>query len=320
MLAAHDHAANERAADERTDMSAPSIFTKIAWRSEALAYDIICLFLKPFSFAQISNFGGKLLRVFGPKSSKHKRVLTGLKLAFPNLGKAQRDALALKAWDNIGRTFAEFPIMNRIEVYAPDSRVTVIGREVLTKLIETQTPAVIVTGHFANWEIMAAALTQSGLDVHITYRKINNPYLDARVKAQREAYGTKFLVQKSTHAGARMLLRAIENNESVALLNDQKFNEGISVPFFGHGAMTATGAVRLALKTGAPLVPISVARNKSEFTVTVHDTLELTETGARELDIENGVKQIIAFTEEQIRKNPDQWFWVHRRWPKALYK
>lgn len=301
-------------------MSTSSLLKKIGWRGEAFAYDAACFALKPFSFERVSSFGGWLLRKIGPRTSKHKIIMTGLGLAFPELSENEKQVLALKAWDNIGRTFAEFPIMARVKVYADNSRVKVIGHEHLQKLIKTKTAAVIVTGHFANWEVMAAALTQSGLPVRITYRKINNPYLDKRVRAQREAYGTKFLVQKSTHAGGRVLLRALGNHESVALLNDQKFNEGLAVPFFGHDAMTATGAVRLALKTTAPLIPISVMRDKATFTVTIHDEIPLAQTGERDTDIENGVRKIVSFTEDWIRKNPDQWFWVHRRWPKKLYK
>ncbi len=293
---------------------------KLSWRVEAIAYDAVCFLLRPFSFAGISHFGGWLLRKIGPRTSKHKIMMTGLRLAFPDKSSADLQTLSTAAWDNIGRTFAEFPVMNRITVFKKDARVKVIGHEKLQQLIKTKTGAVIVTGHFANWEIMAAALTQSGLPVRITYRKINNPYLDKRVRAQREAYGTKFLVQKSTHAGARVLLNAIGAHESVAILNDQKFNEGIAVPFFGHDAMTATGATRLALKTGAPLIPISVTRDKADFTVTIHDEITLENTGEREADIKSGVGKIVRFTEDWIIQNPDQWFWVHRRWPKALYK
>ena len=301
-------------------MSAPSLLKKIAWRAEAFAYDVICLLLKPFSFGAISRFGGKALEIIGPRTAKHNIIMTGLKLAFPEKTETELNTLALASWNNIGRTFAEFPVMDRVSVFRENSRVKVIGQNKLEQLIKSKTGAVIVTGHFANWEIMAAALTQSGLPVRITYRKINNPYLDKRVRAQREAYGTKFLVQKSTHAGARLLLDALSNGESVAILNDQKFNEGIAVPFFGHDAMTATGATRLALKTGAPLIPISITRNKSQFTVTVHDEIKLDTKGERDADIESGVKKIAKFTEDWIIQNPDQWFWVHRRWPKDLYK
>ena len=125
---------------------------------------------------------------------------------------------------------------------------------------------------------MATVLTQSGLPVRITYRKINNPYIDARVRKQRERYGTKFLVQKSGHKGGRELFEALNNGESIALLNDQKFNTGLSVPFFGEEVMTAQGATRLALKTGHPLLPMAVTRDGANFTVTFYDPIAVSYT------------------------------------------
>ncbi|WP_371397018.1 lysophospholipid acyltransferase family protein [Fretibacter rubidus] len=293
---------------------------RIIWRMEVLAYDFICLLLKPFSFDQISRFGGWLLRKIGPLTSKHKIMQTGFDIAFPDLDDKARQDLSREAWDNIGRTFAEFPIMSRVRVYQKDSRVTVIGKEHLEAVRKSGRGAIIITGHFANWEVMAAALTQSGLPVRITYRKINNPHLDKRVREQRRAYGTKFLVPKSTHAGARQLLGAIDKGESIAILNDQKFNEGLAVPFFGEHAMTATGPTRLALKTGASVLPISVIRDKAHFTVTIEPPFQIDDTGERELDTEAGLRKIVAWTEDHIRKSPAQWFWMHRRWPKDLYK
>ena len=288
---------------------------KLGWRLEALAYDVVGLILKLFPFNGISAFGGWLLRLIGPLTSKHHIAKTGLQIAFPDKSEAEIAQILKEQWDNTGRTFAEFPITHRIKAFE-DGRVTIKGLEIL----KANAPAIIVTGHFANWEIMATVLTQSGLPVRITYRKINNTYIDARVRKQRERYGTKFLVQKSGHKGGRELLEALKNGESVALLNDQKFNTGVSVPFFGQDAMTAQGATRLALKTGCPLLPMAVKRNGANFTVTFYDPIKLEDTGNREADVLNGVTQVTQFIETRIRKKPAQWFWVHRRWPKALYK
>lgn len=292
------------------------ISQSIVWRLEVLAYDLLSLFLRLFPFAWVSAFGGALLKLIGPLSRKHHIVLTGLRTAFPEKSEHEIKAIALAQWENTGRTFAEFPLMHRIRPFAQESRVTVVGLEKL----HAHHPAIIVTGHFANWEVMATVLTQSNLPVRITYRKINNPYMDRRIRQQRERYGTRFLVQKSGHKGGRELFKALDSGDSVALLNDQKFNEGLSLPFFGKPAMTAPGATRLALKTGLPLLPISVTRQGSRFTVTLHDPIPLESTGHREKDVQAGVEKIITFTEDYIRTHPDQWFWVHRRWPKEHYK
>jgi len=292
-----------------------SIAQTIIWRLEALAYDILSLILKPFPFNGISAFGGWLLRAIGPLTRKHHIAQTGMRIAFPEKSDSKIKQLLKQQWDNTGRTFAEFPITHRVKAFESE-RVIIQGLDIF----KANAPAIIVTGHFANWEIMATVLTQSGLPVRITYRKINNPFIDARVRRQREKYGTKFLIQKSTHKGGRELLEALKNDESVALLNDQKFNTGISVSFFGQEAMTAQGATRLALKTGRPLLPMAVTRDKSTFTVTFYDPIELDNTGDRDADVLSGVKQVTQFIESRIRETPAQWFWVHRRWPRALYK
>ena len=286
------------------------------YRLEALAYDFIRFILCLFPFAWISSVGAALVKLVGPITSKQHIAKTGLKIAFPDADDARIKSLLKAQWDNVGRTFAEFPLTHRLKPFSKKSRVEIIGLDIF----KAHAPAVIVTGHFANWEVMATVLTQSELPVHITYRKINNPHIDKRVHQQRQKYGTKSLVQKSTHRGGRELLEALKAGESVALLNDQKFNTGLSLPFFGEPAMTAQGAVRLALKTGRPLLPMAVTRNKSRFIVTFYDPIELLSTGEREADVVAGVAQINQFIEARIRENPDQWFWVHRRWPKALYK
>jgi len=285
-------------------------------RLEALAYDAATGLMRLLPFSVVSALGAAVVKCIGPLTSKQHIAETGLRIAFPEKSDAEIKTLLRAQWDNIGRTFAEFPLTHRLKPFAKNSRIEIKGLD----HFEANQPAIIVTGHFANWEVMATVLTQSDHSVRITYRKINNPLIDARVRKQREAYGTKFLIKKSTHAGGRELFEALKNGESVALLNDQKFNTGLEVPFFGEPAMTAQGAVRLALKTGRPLLPMNVTRKKSEFSVTFHPPINLVKTDGRDTDVLNGVMQVSQFIEDRIRETPDQWFWVHRRWPKALYR
>jgi len=292
----------------------------ISWRLECFAYDTLCFLLTPFSFGAISGAGGWLLRKIGPLTSKHKIAETGLRLAFPDKSDDEIKQLLKEQWDNTGRTFAEFPVLHKLKVFGEDSRIKVNGLENLDTLKNRDLGVILFSGHFANWELMAAVFAQYDVPVRVTYRRINNPYLDKRVMEQREAYGIKFLVQKSTHRGGRELFEALKQGENVAILNDQKFNPGVSVPFFGEPAMTANGAVRLAMKTGTPLVPMSITRDKARFTVTVHPPMTVTKTGNREADVLKGVTRVTEFIEDRIRENPGQWFWVHRRWPNEVYQ
>ena len=136
----------------------PSFGRRLSWRLEALAYDSLSLTLKLFPFAVISGFGGALLRLIGPLTSKHAIARKGLTLAFPEKSGAEIKSLLRGQWENTGRTFAEFPIMHRVKAFADNERVQVRGLEVF----EAHKPAIFISGHFANWEVMATVLTQSG--------------------------------------------------------------------------------------------------------------------------------------------------------------
>jgi KDO2-lipid IV(A) lauroyltransferase len=301
-------------------MAKKSGFTQhLIWRLETLGYDAVRFILSPLSFDRISALGGWILRKIGPMTRKQSIARTGIKIAFPDMSEADVKRLLNDQWDNLGRTFAEFLFVNRVKVFTQNSRVTVHGGEYLTALKKSGESAVFFSGHFANWEIMSAVVSQSVLPIQITYRPLNNPYLDKRVRSQRLAYGTKLLIPKSGAKGARQLIEALKSGDSVALMNDQKFNQGISVPFFGTDAMTAPGPARLALKLGVPFIPLTVTRKQARFQVTIHPPLDIPRTGQNARDVKQAVKQVNAFIEKQICLNPNQWFWVHRRWPKEHY-
>ena len=289
---------------------------RFSHRLEALGYDALTGLLRLLPFRFVSWLGGALLRLIGPLTSKQRIAKTNLKIAFPDATDAEMRRLLKDQWDNTGRTFAEFALTDRIRAFDDDARVTVEGLEHFLE----NAPAILVSGHFANWEVMATVLTQSSKPVRVTYRKINNPLIDRRVREQREAYGTKFLVQKSTHRGGRELFEALRSGESIAIMNDQKFNTGLKLRFFGVDAMTAQGAVRLSLKTKRPILPMCVVRDKDRFHVTFYPPLDWPKIGERDTDVEAGVRTVTGFIEDRIRENPGQWFWVHRRWPKKHYK
>ena len=176
-----------------------------------------------------------------------------------------------------------------------------------------------VSGHLANWEVMAAVIVEAGVVCQVTYRAANNPYVDRRIRQGRARYGVRLFAPKGGE-GARELLEALDRGESVALMNDQKFNGGPAVPFFGVPAHTATGPTRLALRAGTDLQPMSVQRlGGARFRVVVHEPIPLEHTGDRAADLEAGVAKVNAFVEARVRERPAEWFWVHKRWPKEAY-
>jgi len=289
----------------------------LLWRAEALGFDLFIGVVRLIGVDAASAFGGWLGRTAGPLSGAHKVAVRNLKLAFPDKDAAWHARMLRAQWDGLGRTFAEFPLMDKI--LPSTGRVEVVNQERLFQIAAEKTPVVFVSGHLSNWEVMPAAIVDSGVICEMTYRAANNPYVDERIKASRFRYGVRLFAPKGGD-GARELLEGMKQGKSVALMNDQKFNSGVEGDFFGHPVRTAPGPSRLALRFGTVLQPMSVQRIKGpRFRAVVHDPIVVPNTGDRTADIEAGVKLVNAFMEDRIRERPEEWFWVHRRWPNEVY-
>lgn len=297
----------------------PSFMQDLAWRLEALLYDAFAAFTRALPVDTASDFGGWLFRTLGPLTPVQKTVKRNLELAFPDMDAAARKILITRQWENTGRAMAgEFAIMDRI--VKDKSRIEIEGFEKLEAIAAGGKPVIFISGHLSNFEIMNAAILAAKVPYMITYRAANNPYVDDRMRATRAAYGVTAFAPKGSD-GAKELLIALQNGESVGLMNDQKFNRGVPTPFFGHIAETAPGPTRLAQRFGTVLQPLTIRRlHKARFRVTVHDPIAVDDTGHKAQDIETTVCKISAFIEQAVRDNPEEWFWVHKRWPNALYK
>jgi KDO2-lipid IV(A) lauroyltransferase len=291
---------------------------QLLWRLEAGAWDVVEWISRRFPVDAVSDFGSWLVRRLGPLTSSHRVAETNLRIAFPKASDAEIAALLDAQWGELGRSFAEFAILDRI--LAEPGRVEIEGFERLQVIGRERRPTVLISGHFSNFEVMAWAIVQAGIACQVTYRAANNPYIDERIRRGRRRYGVSLFAPKGLE-GARELMRALNRGESIALLNDQKFNGGVAAPLFGEMAHTAPGPSSFALRFGVPLQPLSVERReKARFRVIAHEPMLLHDTGDREADIEAGVRRVNAFVEERVRARPSEWWWVHKRWPKERYK
>jgi len=291
----------------------------VVWRLEALAYDLFVIIMRSLPIDMASDLGGWIFRIVGPLTPVQKTVKRNLRIAFPEMEEAERANLIDKQWENTGRSMAgEFPVMDRI--VRDRSRFTIKGFEKLEAIASGGKPVIFISGHLSNWEIMNAAILAAHVPYMITYRAANNPYVDARIRAGRAAYGVTMFAPKGGD-GAKELLTALQQGESVGLMNDQKFNRGVATPFFGQIAETAPGPTKLAQRFGTVLQPLTIRRtHKARFEVTVHEAIEVINTGHKAQDIDATVCKISAFIEKAVRENPEEWFWVHKRWPSEVYQ
>lgn len=288
----------------------------LIWRLEAAGFAAFIGFMRLLGVERASALGGWLLRTLGPRTGTQKTVLRNLRIAFPDMPREDREALARAQWEQTGRAFAETAVMDRL---VAENRIEVVGRERLEAIRDSGRPVVFVAGHFANIETMAATIVGAGVPCQITYRAANNPYVDAQIRAARARYGVRLFAPKGGE-GARELLEGMARGESVALMNDQKFSEGPEVTFFGQPVNAAPGPSRLALRFGTVLQPLSVTRLPGvRFRMTLHEPIDVERTGDRQADIARAVQAITRFIEARVRENPVDWFWVHKRWPDRVY-
>ncbi len=290
---------------------------KIVWRLEALGFGLISAIMRLLPVDTASAIGGRVMQWLGPKTSRQRLADRNLRLAFPDMSAARRAEILAAQWENVGRYFIEFMMMDRLT--PANGRVEVVGWERLRAIAEHGPPVVFVSGHLSNFEIMPSAILAAGVPCVITGRAANNPYFNAAMIRSRRRYGVKMFAPKGSD-GTRDLLAALARGESVALMNDQKNNQGVAAPFFGHLAHTASGPTKFALRSAGVIQPMSVQRLKgARFRVIAHEPILLERTADRQADVEAGVRRINAFIEARVRERPEEWWWVHKRWADEVY-
>jgi KDO2-lipid IV(A) lauroyltransferase len=257
-----------------------------------------------------SAAGGKILRFLGPGIGVTRTARNNLQKAFPEKTLEEIEDIIGDMWENLGRTIAEYPHLHGIW-----RNVELVGAEHLQAARERRGPAIFFGGHLANWEIQPMGVKKSGIDVHLVYRKPNNPGVDGLLRHARDVGATGHIAKGEM--GAREILRIIKSDGALGILVDQKFNEGIAVPFFGRDAMTAPAIAYFALKFDCALYPSRVERmGGAKFRLTFFPALSIEDTGDKEKDVLKIMTDINVLLESWIRERPAQWLWIHNRWPK----
>ncbi len=269
--------------------------------------------------ARSSDLGGWIGRTVGPHLSVTRIGDENLRRAMPELDAAARAAILRATWDNLGRTVAELPHLPDLVRTPAGPGWEVEGEEHIRALTATGTPALFFSGHFSNWELMLPAAAKVGIKVFGIYRAASNPHVDAiMVSLRQAALGPGVSMFPKGAAGARSALAHLRQGGSLGLLVDQKMNDGIAVPFFGHSAMTAPAMAQFALRFGIPLMPGRVDRiGPARFRMVCEPPLPVAPTGDRAQDIFAVSLAMNQTLERWIRANPPAWLWLHRRWPKG---
>ncbi len=282
-----------------------------------IKYFIQFLFVIIFYFffkilgAKISSaIGGKIFQIIGPFFRSKNVIYSNIKKAFPEINKVEVDKITSLMWNNYGRVFAEYLFIKDFRYGKLASNIKIDGIEILNEIKKTKKPVVFVSGHFANFELMAMLLEKEGINLSAIYRPLNNIFLNKILESIRKKYICKNQIKKGI-GGLKKLLKLKENNYSTALMIDQRVSEGIKSNLFNHNALTTTIPAQLVKKFNVPVVPIFIERNNGiNFKITIHKPLYFSDSD----NIENITNKLNKTLEKMIIQKPEHWIWSHNRW------
>ncbi len=282
-------------------------------RLEAVAIWLVFHLFRLMPLDLASAVGGWIGRSIGYRLPLTRQARHNLQRVFPDMPAERREAILRAMWDNLGRTAAEFPHLPEFG-FGPGQRVEVEGRQYIEQLRDDGGPGLFFGGHLANWELMGLCAVRTDLPLHLIYRAPNNPRLEWVYRFGRDNDGVQ-LIPKGA-AGARTALQLLRRGEHIGMLIDQKMNDGIAVPFFGIEAMTAPALATFALKYDCPVVAAHVERLcGARFRMVLDPPIRFDNTGNRHADILAAMTKVNALLEGWIRRRPEQWLWLHHRWP-----
>jgi Kdo2-lipid IVA lauroyltransferase/acyltransferase len=286
---------------------------------EWIAYAVVSSVVKlagalPRSLARALAEGlARMLFAVTPKLGKTAEF--NLKLAFPHWTDTQREATIQGMVRSLGWMAAEFARMPRYTRKNIEEIIVLDGHENFLEGQRRGQGVLFLTAHMGAWELSSYAHAVYGYPLHYMARPLDNARLDGLVNRYRGLSGNAPIFKNES---ARLTLRILKEAGTVGILADQNTmrEEGVFVDFFGVPACTTTGIARVALHTGAAVVPGYAVWDESlkKYRLRFEPPLELVRTGDAERDIVENTRRFAKVTEAIIRKYPEQWVWVHARW------
>jgi KDO2-lipid IV(A) lauroyltransferase len=273
---------------------------------EGVGFSLICTIFSHLSLERASRLGGWIGRKFGPLFPVSRTALGNLNTVFPRLTTKEKKAIMTSMWQEWGNVAAEYCHLPRF--LHDTSLYTIEGLDVLERLKQDGKPALLFTGHLSNFQLVAVAGLIHNLPLVQFYRRAKNPFVDRGMLLFQQQVTRKVIAKGPT--GMKELLKSLKEGEHILMMVDQKFHQGLMVPFLGHPAATASSIATLSKRFDCPLVPVRVERTHPlHFRITFYPPMDTTPD---ETSIITHVNETLG---KWVKDRPEQWFWVHKRWP-----
>jgi KDO2-lipid IV(A) lauroyltransferase len=259
--------------------------------------------------------GKRLGRLLYWIDMKHRRIAVENLTTTIGVSRDKAAAIAKRVFENLGLTFAEFLNVSVSPKGFFEENVTVEGFENYQRAKEAGKGVLLLGAHFGSWELLAAAhLIKMGQAASVVYKRTKNPYVDRYIDSIRRSYGLKTIPHRNS---VREIMAALRRGEGVGILLDQhaRGREAVMADFLGRPAPTNIGLALIALKTGAPVVPLfSVREGDRCHRIIYEEAIWLRKSGDIEKDILDATTRFNEVIGRYVKSHPEQWFWVHNRW------
>ncbi len=262
-----------------------------------------------------SRLGDAVGRWIGPKLKEKTAIFrANMATAFPDMDDAELGQLVTRAWGRGGRVLAEYPHLATILNDA--DRLQIDIREPIETYSNPSRPCVVVTAHQSNWEVVCSAMAKLGMPNASLYSPPTNPLLDRMLLQSRRALNCELLPAENS---ARLLMRALKEGRTAAMVMDRRVDDGKPVQFFGREKPSTIMPAKLALKFNCELIPVQVERlQDARYRVTFHPPVRPRDTRVDEtIQAIDMIQQVHGQFEDWIRQHPEDWFCSKRLWPKS---
>jgi len=281
---------------------------------------IIFLSLKLLRLVPMETAAGffeRLARWLGPKLKRHQVAMDNLAIAFPEKSIEEREQIANDSWAQMARSILEYGYLDQIFDLTVEnwdtSRIDVKNQEQFEKLRDDGLPAILFTGHLANFELLPMVSARFGLIILSLFRQPNNKYAAKKVAEARKDLSKNLVA--SREGASFQLMSALDRGDHVGVLVDQKFKRGIMVPFFGKDAPSNPLLAKLARRYNCPVHGARTVRlPNGRFRLEITDELDLPRNEDGDIDIRGTTALVNKIVEDWVREYPEQWLWIHRRW------
>jgi KDO2-lipid IV(A) lauroyltransferase len=282
---------------------------------EAFVFRLLLLSARWLPRTLLRSLGAASGRLAFGLDRRHRRVtLDNLARAYGALiGRRALHRIARDCWRHFGRITLDTLHLAQLEPDRLRALVEQQGLEHVRAAYARGKGVLLFTGHFGHWELAAMVQGYCGLPMLLVARPLDNPRLESMLSRLRERPGNEVVHKRRA---VRRILHALNQGGGVAIVIDQDArHEGIFVPFFGRPASTTPTLALLALRSGATIIPsYTVPRSDGSYHIVYEEPIAFTPSGNRDADIRELTMRCTAILEGWVRRQPEMWLWMHRRW------